>query len=182
MAEGRLEKLYQQLRTHPLLEHLIPIEARISFPVPDRRADSVYLRFLVFSQDFDPTAKRRVVYRPFARLAIESSTEALVEYADLCFLEGRPRHAPEQPAGEYGPRETDMGYEEAKARERTFLESLETCLPLIGRTELSPAEQSTVKSCRELFTALIEPGLASFYRALSPGFFGWLNAVERNGT
>ncbi|MBN1659136.1 MAG: hypothetical protein JXA93_12065 [Anaerolineae bacterium] len=174
----RIEELYTQTRNHPVCHHLIPLEAVLSYPVPSRRGDLTYLKFLVYRRGIAPRGAMRPVYRPHARLSVEYPTGQLVEYVDLRFADGAPVSPLAEQVGEFPHLQiANLSFQEMIAERSAFFDAIEGIIPLVGRRDLTEDDRQIVARYRALFDMLVEPGLKPFYRALDTEFFEWLEMM-----
>lgn len=176
--ESRVEELHTQLRKHPVCRHLISMESVLSFPVPTRRRDATYLRFIVYRRGEAIEGKARPVYRPYARLSIEYPSGRLVEYLDLRFSQNLPPSGTAEPIGEApNPAMATLSFQEVVAKHSALLAAIEAMIPLVGQRHLTTDQLGIVTVFRQLFQTVIEPGLEPYYRALDPSFFDWLENI-----
>jgi hypothetical protein len=178
MMKYEIEELYVQIRKHPVYQHLISLEAALSYPVPSLRENGMYLRFLVYRRGKASRGQFRPVYRPYARLGIEYPSGRWVEYADLRFTENAPVDPTAESVGEApNPAIADLSFDETVALRSSFFAALESIVPLVEQVQLPAEQRIYVATYRELFDRLVEPGLRPYYQALSPSFFRWVEAI-----
>jgi len=175
----RIDELRRKTRNHPVLRSLVAMESELALPIPSRRGEKIYLRYLVHDRSKQRTDPGRInIHRPYARVSIAYDSGELVEFMQLGFAEGRRLGPFGEVIGHYPhPAMAGLDYQAATARRTDLDQRTEQVIPLYGRTELSPTEILAVRAYRALFEQVSEPCLRPAYQELSPDFYAWLAKV-----
>lgn len=173
----KTEQHYNSTRNHPVCRHLIPLESTFGLPVPLKRGETIYLRFLVYNKGRDANQATHTLYRPFAQLSVVYTTGELVEYLHLSFSAGES----------VTPRSTPIGVTPHAA-----LAPLSFAEVVAKRTDYFAAVDEIVRAWREgkmpanlsifaaLFELLIEPELWTYYQTLNPALVSGQNSTGTN--
>lgn len=73
-----------------------------------------------------------------------------------------------------------MNNEERDKEVALMLDKLQALSPAFAKGRADPKTAAAAKDFRARFMKLAEPGLIPYYRALSPGFWNWLDGFEKN--
>jgi len=179
---NKVEQLHNETRHHPALKSLVVLESTLSYPIPCRCGEQVYLRFLIFDKGRTRNeAGRLPIYRPYVRVSVAYPEGRLVEYVELGFETGQEIRRLGEVIGEYPHAAlAGLSFEAAKARRTALFYNTQQVLPLYGRTDLTGEELECVRIYWETFEQVAEPCLRPYYEALSPSFFAWLKACLTN--
>ena len=165
-TSSRTSALLRGVRTTAAFRQLIPQEAGVGWPLPQRRDDRVQLVLPFFGM---PRSKERgavPLHPPFATMTLDWKTARVVNYRDLS-SEGlwETREA----VGTF-PHDAISGLRRRDyldRRERLLAMYDELCVRLEARDQFEPAWTAAFSAH---FSALVEPALLPYYRQLSGGF------------
>ena len=176
---NQIQVLHQETRNHIALRSLIVLEAVLSYPIPYRSGESLYLRFLFFDTGRkDPETGKVSVYNPHARISVSYPQGKLVEYVALDFETGQSIAQLDRVIGEYPHAAmANLDFKAAKARRTALFYYTQQVIPLYGRADLTAAERQTVQTYWDTFDEVAELPLRPYYEALSPAFFAWIREV-----
>lgn len=165
-TNSRTSALLRGIRTTAAFRQLIPQEAGVGWPLPQRRDGRVQLLLPFFGM---PRPKERgavPLHPPFATMTIDWKTARVVNYRDLA-SEGL--WETREPVG------TFPHVEIAELRRRDYLDRRERLLAMYDEmcTRLETNDQfepSWTGAFSAHLSTLIEPSLLPYYQQLSGGF------------
>ena len=171
---SRTKDFVKDIRTMPLFQQVIPMEAAVGWPIPKRKAGKLYVKFPFFGQVKMTTEEkaRFNLFPPFAMMTFDWQTLGLVEYIDFRFSNPDPELQWEgkAPIGIFPhPAIAKQMSIENYIQKRHELYAMYDRLfnVLENGSSQSPEEDSAFS---HLFSLLLEPPLLPYYRALGGRF------------
>ncbi|MGB8646368.1 MAG: hypothetical protein WCF84_14110 [Anaerolineae bacterium] len=167
--------LYGKVRSNPIAQQLVPLEAAISFPVPLVQGNFKFLRFLLYGYKRVQQGKPSLIRMPFAQLAVTFPDGKFAEYVDYRLAPPVTGMTAGEFIGEYPhPAIRQSSFDELERKRDELFQAYDRVIALCPRFDLTQDEQKTVGQFRRLLSELAEPSLEPFYHALNPRFFQWL--------
>lgn len=146
------------------------LETGISRPVPELRSGRVLLWYLLYRSQVRPPYQ--MIYEPFARIAVDYATGQLLEHQDLA-TSNPPKTLGRYPHAAAANIPSD--------RWQAVWDELFGLYPdVIAAYAGQPAAGQREKVARfsELWELTVPPFMRTFYRALNPSFFEWLERTH----
>jgi len=176
-----IKELFRKVQDHPARHAIVPLECRLSWPVPMPRTSEGKLYLTAFFYAAPAVAGQpRELRRPLFQVAIDPEDGSLAAIV-RCSLQdfaaavvSGPVVGLLQPQGLAAPTIPDL-----RRLHEEFFATYDQALPLAFQdpAKLTPEALDVVSRFRNILERLIEPPLRPFYHALSPAFFAWLERV-----
>jgi hypothetical protein len=166
---SRTDQLQRALRRMPLVRQVIPQEAGIGWPLPQRKASRLLVVWPFYGMTRPAAGQKTDVFPIFATVTVAWATKIVVEYVDLQYSGACPRLDPPVPVGQF-PHPALSGlsvgeYRQGRARLLALYDQLFDVLEAGG--EFDPRFLAEFGG---LLTRYLEPGLEPQYRALAGPF------------
>lgn len=167
---SRTRELRSELRSSPLIRHLVPQEAALGWPFPESSDAALFVSFIAFGALRAQGGGRGTdIYPPLALLTVRWPTGEVVEYRDLR-ARGSLATDGRTPIGRFPHRAAlGVGGRAAFTAMQAELFGLYDVL-LNGLAAGAGLESRAEERMRGLFAVLLEPALLPAYRALAPRF------------
>jgi hypothetical protein len=166
---SRTEQLFKDIRKMPLFQQLIPMEAGVGWPIPQRRNGKLYIKLPFFGQTPTQEKGKIALLPPFSTITISWSNFIPVEYIDLRYSNPAPELNWQEQVGIFPHRGVQqMTVETYKQKRRDLLAMYDDLFNTLADGGSRTTEQDAEFS--QLFSLLIEPPLIPYYRVLGKKF------------
>jgi hypothetical protein len=174
----RAQEIAKAVESHPFRIERITEESVLSWPVPVKKADYMFLAFFYYPAG-GPISDRKI-WPPYYRVLAD--TELLVE---IQFTPVEPKdfgiNIPgNKPLGKQELSDLgDISMSEYQALVDQLYRLVDQMIPLYleSAATLGNRGRDVVRQFHKLFQKLSPKPLLPFYRALNPDFFSWIDAV-----
>jgi hypothetical protein len=155
----------------------LPMESRLSYPMPQSAAPTADVTFLFTITRMDPD-KGCVLYCPSYRIVVNAGSGRFVELEEV---EPSDFGLAEPADGVIGDANLppDITSEEFIAKEQRLYDLYDRLLPVLG-TKAGQVAEAVRRDAREfvaLFREVAEPPLLPYYRVAGKAFLDWLQAA-----
>lgn len=175
--EGLLMDSYQGIRSMAECQDRVGLESSSSFPLPARTTKGVRYRqmfYRTFSPKGENASDQKVLApRIFAEYDLDGTG------LDCALELPMPPSEFGRPIGDWSTAAKRGIKRDAWLKQvRRLLSATQTLGQAFGSARTDGKTIAAAKEFRALFKTLAEPGLAPYYRALSPEFWDWLDGLE----